>query len=437
MLPADLVVMAVGIRPNASLAARGGPGSQPRHRRRRNDAHQRPRYFRAWRMRGSRRATLRPCRAALRHGQRGSGASSRGDARRNSFRPRPATKLKVTGINLFSAGDFADGEDREEIVLRDGARGIYRRLVLKDNRIVGAVMYGDTSRRRLVLRSAEARHGHCADARDADLRPDLRRGHPAGPNGGRRGACRTMPKFAAVMASAKASITGAIAGLGLKTLDEVRAHTKASASCGSCTGLVEQLLKAQLGDAYNPAAVQPICACTDPRPRRRAPADLRQSSLKPSRTVMQALEWKTSCGCAKCRPALNYYLLCELARRICGRWPVALHQRTRARQHPEGRHLSPLCRACGAASRRRRNCAPSPMWWRSSKSQRSRSPAASASTCWACKKEDLPAVWADLNAAGLVSGHAYGKALRTVKTCVGSDWCRFGTQDFDRARHQD
>jgi nitrite reductase (NADH) large subunit len=45
------------------------------------------------------------------------------------------------------------------------------------------------------------------------------------------------------------------------------------------------------------------------------------------------------------------------------------------------------------------------------------------------RKEDLPAVWADLGAAGLVSGHAYGKALRTVKTCVGSEWCRFGTQD--------
>jgi nitrite reductase (NADH) large subunit len=45
------------------------------------------------------------------------------------------------------------------------------------------------------------------------------------------------------------------------------------------------------------------------------------------------------------------------------------------------------------------------------------------------RKDDLPAVWADLNAAGLVSGHAYAKAIRTVKTCVGSDWCRFGTQD--------
>ena len=45
------------------------------------------------------------------------------------------------------------------------------------------------------------------------------------------------------------------------------------------------------------------------------------------------------------------------------------------------------------------------------------------------KKEDLPAMWADLNAAGLVSGHAYTKGLRTVKTCVGTDFCRFGTQD--------
>ena len=45
------------------------------------------------------------------------------------------------------------------------------------------------------------------------------------------------------------------------------------------------------------------------------------------------------------------------------------------------------------------------------------------------RKEDLPAIWSDLNDAGMVSGHAYSKGLRTVKTCVGTDWCRFGTQD--------
>ncbi|MEM8842312.1 MAG: FAD-dependent oxidoreductase, partial [Pseudomonadota bacterium] len=56
-----------------------------------------------------------------------------------------STKLKVTGVDLFSAGDFAEGDDREEIVLRDAANGIYKRLVLRESRIIGAVMYGDTA----------------------------------------------------------------------------------------------------------------------------------------------------------------------------------------------------------------------------------------------------------------------------------------------------
>ena len=90
----------------------------------------------------------------------------------------------------------------------------------------------------------------------------------------------------------------------------MRAHTKASASCGSCTGLVEQLLSLTLGDAYNPAAVQPMCGCTD-----LGHDDVRRliiaKGLKTIPAVMQELEWKTSCGCAKCRPALNYYLVCD------------------------------------------------------------------------------------------------------------------------------
>ena len=55
------------------------------------------------------------------------------------------TKLKVTGIDLFSLGDFADGDDRQEIVLRDASAGVYKRLVLKDNRIIGTVLYGETA----------------------------------------------------------------------------------------------------------------------------------------------------------------------------------------------------------------------------------------------------------------------------------------------------
>ena len=56
-----------------------------------------------------------------------------------------STKLKVTGVDLFSAGDFAEGNEKDEIVLRDPSRGVYKRVVLRDNRIVGAVLYGDTA----------------------------------------------------------------------------------------------------------------------------------------------------------------------------------------------------------------------------------------------------------------------------------------------------
>jgi nitrite reductase (NADH) large subunit len=55
------------------------------------------------------------------------------------------TKLKVTGIELFSLGDSADDEDDQEIVLRDATAGVYKRLMIKDNHIIGAVLFGDTS----------------------------------------------------------------------------------------------------------------------------------------------------------------------------------------------------------------------------------------------------------------------------------------------------
>jgi nitrite reductase (NADH) large subunit len=56
-----------------------------------------------------------------------------------------STKLKVTGCDLFSAGDFSDGDDRDSIVFHDKVRRVYKRLVIKDSRLIGAVLYGDTA----------------------------------------------------------------------------------------------------------------------------------------------------------------------------------------------------------------------------------------------------------------------------------------------------
>ena len=87
----------------------------------------------------------------------------------------------------------------------------------------------------------------------------------------------------------------------------MRAHTKASASCGTCSNLVENVMKATLGDAFAKKA-EGMCPCTslDHGTVRRA---IKAKGLKSIPAVMQELEWSTPEGCAKCRPALNYYLV--------------------------------------------------------------------------------------------------------------------------------
>ncbi len=333
------------------------------------------------------------------------------------------TRLKVSGIEMFSAGAFMGDKSTEDVVLRDGARGIYKRLVLREDRLVGVVCFGD--------------------ARDAGWYFELLK------NGEPLGELRDTMIFGPVVASddpddalaamadgaeicgcngvKKSTICKSIAEHGLTSLDDVRARTKASASCGSCTGLVEGLLKLSLGTGYAPAAVKPLCKCTShghDEVRRR----IKGGALKTIPAVMQALEWTTPNGCGSCRPALNFYLLAA--------WPGEYVDDAQSRFVNERMHAN--IQKDGTYSVVPR------MWGGTTSAKELRAiadvvekfdiPAVKVTggqriDMLGVKKEDLQAVWKDLNAAGLVSGHAYGKALRTVKTCVGSEWCRFGVQD--------
>ncbi|MBD8664732.1 NAD(P)/FAD-dependent oxidoreductase [Rhizobium sp. CFBP 8752] len=336
------------------------------------------------------------------------------------------TKLKVTGINLFSAGDFAEAPDREEIVLRDASAGIYKRLVLKDNRIIGAVLYGETADGSWFF-DLMKRGTDISQMRDTLIfGQSYQGGSPLDP----MAAVAALPDDAEICGCngvCKGKITTTITGKGLISLDDVRAHTKASASCGSCTGLVEQLMALTLGDAYNPAAVTPMCTCTE-----LGHDDVRRlikaKTLKTIPAVMQELEWRTSCGCAKCRPALNYYLVCD--------WPDEYADDYQSRYINERVHAN--IQKDGTYSVVPR------MWGGVTNAAELRAIAdvvdkfeipmvkvtgGQRIDLLGIEKEDLPAVWADLGKAGFISGQAYAKGLRTVKTCVGSDWCRFGTQD--------
>jgi len=338
-----------------------------------------------------------------------------------------STKLKVAGLDVFSAGDFSGGVGCEDIVLRDASRGVYKRIVVKDDRVIGAVLYGDTADGGWyfdLLKKGE----NIADVRDL-----LIFGQAFASGGG-----QADPKAAVAALSDDAEICGcngvskgkvvACVAAGNATLDAVRATCKASASCGSCTGLVETLLAVTLGDDYaGERAVKTMCKCTS-----FGHDDVRREIVAQGMTsipeVMQKLHWSTPDGCSSCRPALNYYLLCALPGEYADdQQSRFVNERMHANIQKDGTY-SVVPRMWGGITNPRELRAIADVV------EKYDAPMVKVTggqrlDIFGIKKEDLPAVWADLNAAGMVSGHAYGKALRTVKTCVGSEWCRFGTQD--------
>jgi len=339
-----------------------------------------------------------------------------------------STKLKVTGIDLFSAGDFTGDDSTEEIVLQDAGRGMYKKVVLKDNRIRGAVMYGDTldgtwyfqmmrdgtdvSNLRDKLLFGQA---HLGDAGHGDIKSRVASMPDTAEICGCNGVC-------------KGTIVKAITDKKLFTLEEVRAHTKASSSCGSCTGLVENLLAATLGGDYSTAPKKkPLCPCTE-HTHDDIRAVIRDQKLKSIRAVMEKMEWKTPDGCNKCRPALNFYLLVA--------WPGEyvddnqsrfINERVHANIQKDGTY-SVVPRIWGGET------TPAELRALAEIAEKYSVPTVHITggqriDFLGVSKETLPAMWGDLSKAGFVSGHAYGKAIRTVKTCVGKTWCRFGTQD--------
>ncbi|MBP9713060.1 MAG: nitrite reductase large subunit NirB [Sterolibacterium sp.] len=340
-----------------------------------------------------------------------------------------STKLKVTGIDVFSAGDFGGSEGSEEIVLSDPGGGIYKKLVVKDNKLVGGVLYGDTSDGAWyfqMLRDGQDIHeirDHLMFGGAGGNRHSGDAGH-AGQN-----KAAAMPDSAEVCGCngvCKGTIVKAIKEEGLFTLDEVRKHTKASSSCGSCTGLVEQILASTIGGAYTPADTKskPVCACTE-RSHSEVRQAIRQHKLLSIPQVMHFLEWGTPDGCASCRPALNYYLIST--------WPHAaeddpqsrfINERGHANIQKDGTY-SVVPRMLGGVT------TPAELRRIADVADKYAIPMVKVTggqriDLLGVKKEDLPKVWKDLD---MPSGHAYGKSIRTVKTCVGSEFCRFGTQN--------
>ena len=424
---ADLVVMAVGIRPNMELAQRAGL-----HCERGivvNDTMQTfdPRIYAVGECVQHREQCyglvaplFEQAKVAANH------LAEMGIARYQGS--VTSTKLKVTGIDLFSAGEFNEGEDDETLILQDPAQGVYKKLVLRDNRVRGAVLYGDTLDGTWYF--TLLREGTDISAFRSTV---LFGQHDLGDagHGDASASVMSLPDSAEICGCngvCKGDIVDAIGKKGLFTLDDVRAHTKASSSCGSCTGLVESILASTVGEGYEQTpSKKGMCACTE-HSHDEVIAAIQKGGLKSMQAVREALDWKSPDGCASCRPALNYYLLAN--------WPDDYQDDAQSRFINERAHgniqkdgtYSVVPRMFGGL------CTADDLRAIADVSDKYNVPEMKVTggqriDLFGVRKEDLPAMWKDLSDAGFVSGHAYGKALRTVKTCAGKTWCRFGTQN--------
>ena len=341
-----------------------------------------------------------------------------------------ATKLKVTGIDLFSAGDFIGGEGTETITLSDPIGGVYKKLVIKDDVLVGACLYGDTADGGWYFR--QVREGqNVAQIRDHLMFGAAGLGEGAIGDAGHQGQSKAMSmpddmEVCGCNGVCKGTIVKAIQEHGLFSVDEVKKHTKAASSCGSCTGLVEQILINTVGGAADvkPKSEKAICGCSDLNHGQVRKA-IREHHLISIPAAMAFMEWRTPNGCATCRPALNYYLIST--------WPGE------AKDDPQSRFINE--RAHANIQKDGTYSVVPRMWGGVTNAAELRRIADVADKyqvpmvkvtggqridLLGIRKEDLPGVWKDLD---MPSGHAYGKSIRTVKTCVGSEFCRFGTQN--------
>jgi nitrite reductase (NADH) large subunit len=344
-----------------------------------------------------------------------------------------STKLKVTGIDLFSAGDFRSvdpslngglDDGREEIVLHDAVGGIYKKLVIKNDKIIGSVLYGDTTDGAWyfqMLRDNKPIH---------EIRDHLMFGQDSLGNTGHQGqdkaaAMTNEMEVCGCNGVCKGTIVKAIQDQGLFTIDDVKKQTKAGSSCGSCVGLVEQILASTLGGGYAPPSTsKAICGCSD-KNHEEVRAEIRSHKYLNIPDAMQGMAWRTPNGCASCRPALNYYLLST--------WPHEavddpqsrfINERVHANIQKDGTY-SVIPRMYGGVT------TPDQLRKIADVADKYAVPMVKVTggqriDLLGVKKEDLIGMWKDLD---MPSGYAYAKGIRTVKTCVGSEFCRFGTQN--------
>lgn len=329
------------------------------------------------------------------------------------------TQLKVSGVNVFSAGDFHETEETKSIRVHDEFDRVYKKVVIEENRVRGAVLFGDTSDapRLLDLMRKRTDISSMSKVEILPAENSIPGEHPVVSMAADEIVCGCN-------GVTKGRIVQAIVEENAVTLDGVKETTNACRSCGGCKPMIEALLEHTLGEDFQAKTADTLCSCTD-LSHEQVAAEIKEKGLQTTKEVMNVLGWKNEEGCSKCRPALNYYLgmihPLEHEDEPASRF---VNERLHANINKDGT-FSVVPRMYGGVTdvQQLRKIA--------DVAEKYNVPLLKVTggqriDLFGVKKEDLPHVWKELD---MPSGYAYGKTLRTVKTCVGERFCRFGTQD--------
>jgi len=325
-----------------------------------------------------------------------------------------STHLKVSGVDVFSTGKIIEDDNSKVSKMHDDLRGLYQKIIFEKGKMAGAVLYGNTKDGNKLLNFIK-KGTTIEEYLEATQNPEKEISSVA-----------DMPDEEMICGCngiTKGAIVEAIHTQGLTTVEQVKGCTNASRSCGGCKSLVSELLQCTLGDSFDVNQKEAICSCT-PLSRDEVVQEIRTKGLTHIREVMNVLGWKND-GCSKCKPALNYYLgMIAPLKYKDEKEARFVNERLHANIQKDGT-FSVVPRMYGGVT--------------TSEALRKIADVADKYQVGTIKvtggqridllgvkKDDLPKIWAELD---MPSGSAYAKGLRTVKTCVGESYCRFGTQD--------
>lgn len=337
----------------------------------------------------------------------------------------PSTKLKLLGVDVASFGDaFGTSEGALGLVYADHVSGVYRKLVVSDDgrRLLGGILVGDvTAYPRLAdLAAREAEIGQ-----DPELLLFPATANSAVSAGG---GASSLPDEVIVCSCrnvAKGTIVAAVRDGGSRDVAAVRACTGAASGCGSCLPMVKELVEAELArEGKEPTKA----LCEHFEHSRQELFELVRVKGYPGFTKVVS-ELGRGRGCDVCKP-----VVASILASLPGHHP--LDGEAAALQDTNDHFLANIQRD-GTYSVVPRvpggEITPDGLIAIASVAREyglyTKITGAQRIDMFGARAEQLPAIWAKLVAAGFESGHAYGKALRTVKSCVGSTWCRFGVQD--------